>query len=155
MATELEILKGSDCCHEFSEDILRAFLDKASKHDYKKGEILFLEETEGDEIFCLLQGWVDVGTKIANAEQAVEVALAEPGAFFGLEAFIQDGPRSVTATAKMDTTVLVWKTQELRGICEANPAIGYAFALNIAKVLHQRILLWSRKLLDSVSWGLE
>jgi len=85
---------------------------------YKSGEILFREKEPPREIYLIKEGQVE----ILKGEK--HIALLGEGDFLGEMGVIDGRPRSATAVAKTDTTVLVIDVEELKQKMEMDPMIG-------------------------------
>lgn len=134
---------------------VKQFAEAGRLRTYAAGEVLFAEMTNGTEIFVIVEGQVTIELALANADHPVEIVQLGPGELLGEIAFIDDGPRSATATAVTPTTVLAWPATVWRTLADKDPATGYRLALAIARVLSQRLRRWNVRILDSVAWGIE
>lgn len=73
---------------------------------YKKGEMIFAEGEPGEECYILQKGSVKISI-IAENNEKVFVVLKNGGDIFGEMALLEDAPRSASATAAEDDTVLM------------------------------------------------
>lgn len=107
-------------------DLLRKSADKM--RDLRAGEVIFREGDEGAEFFVVHKG--KVGIRLGNRTLDV---LTE-GQIFGEMALIDSGPRSASAVAETDCTVVpVSEKQFLFMVSEAP-----YFALSVMRVLVER-----------------
>ncbi|MFC2019803.1 cyclic nucleotide-binding domain-containing protein [Chloroflexota bacterium] len=72
---------------------------------FKKGDLIFEEGGEGDEMFIVHLG--RVGIVKSDSEEGQSLATLEPGDFFGEMALIDGSPRSASAIAEEDETKLI------------------------------------------------
>lgn len=151
MSTGKEIFKGHGLFKSLDPQFTEKFISKAAQKTFSKGDVVYVESSEGDEIYLILEGSVRVSAELAGSK-AVNLGKGE---FFGLEMAIQKGPRSVTATADSNLEVWVWKTGDWQGLCESDSKQGYQLLLAIAKELHKRMHVWTQTVLDNASWGIE
>ncbi len=110
--------------------------DKDSKV-YQKSDIIFEEDSSGDEMYILRSGKVKLvlGGKRGGAEVG---ALEQPGEFFGEMALIDESPRSATAIAEEDNTELeVLDRENFLKMIKEYPE----FALDIMRELSERTRL--------------
>jgi CRP-like cAMP-binding protein len=70
----------------------------------RSGEVLFRQGDAGDEMFFVSSGRVSL--RLGTGRHEREVAVAEPGGFFGELALLHDAPRTLTAIAAVDTVLL-------------------------------------------------
>lgn len=70
-----------------------------------KGKVIFRQGDPGDQMFVVVEGRVRLTIGAEGHEK--EVAVLSPGEFFGELSLLRDMPRSATAEALDDTTLLV------------------------------------------------
>jgi rubredoxin len=104
---------------------------------YQKSDIIFKENSTGDEMYILRSGKVKLVLEDERGEAEVGT-LEQPGEFFGEMALIDASPRTATAIVEEDNTELEVLSQEdfLKMIRE-HPE----FALNIMHELSRRVRL--------------
>ncbi len=109
---------------------------KKSVKVYQKSEVIFEENSIGDQMYILRSGKVRL---VLGGTQGAEVGtLEQPGAFFGEMALIDASPRSATAIADEHNTELeVLDRENFLQMISKHPE----FALNIMHELSQRIRL--------------
>ena len=146
----------------FSTSSLFAALDPAARERvlalgtrrrYAKGEVLFVELQEGDELMLVLDGSVSVQLALRNADDPCDVAVLGTGEILGEVSLVEEGTRSATAIAETDVEVLVWQCATLREEFEKDPRLGYVLTREVAKILARRLRQMNLRLLDSVLWG--
>jgi len=72
---------------------------------YKKGDVIFEDGSEGDEMFIVHLGRVGIVKQDGGKKQVL--ATLGPGDFFGEMALIDNSPRSASAIAEEDETKLI------------------------------------------------
>jgi CRP-like cAMP-binding protein len=149
----LELLKGAPLFHGLSDEVLGRFLSTAKTRTYPASEIVFVEMSEGDEIYLITDGQATVQFALANVDQQFEIVTLGPGEILGEISFIEQGQRSATVIAKTDLTVMVWDCASWRRICEEDHDVGYRLVFGIAKILCERLRRLNVRLLNDVSWG--
>lgn len=73
---------------------------------YSKSEVIFEENSTGNEMFIVCSGRVKLYTELKTGRRTV-LAILKPGEHFGEMALIDGSPRSATAVAVQDNTKLV------------------------------------------------
>lgn len=154
MIDKLETLKASSLFESFDDAVLRRFAETCSLAKFTAGDIIFVEMSEGDEIYLIASGEVSIQIALANADEDYEIIKSRRGDLLGEVRFIDRLPRSATAIAETDVELLVWASDSWREICEDNPATGYRLTLAIAKTLSDRLRRWNVRILDAVDWGM-
>lgn len=150
----MQALRQSSLFEPFSDEVRQRFVSLARGRQYDANEILFVEMAEGDEIYLLLDGSVGIQLALANAEYSYEIVIRGVGSILGEIAFVEQGQRSATVTAKSDLRVLVWSCDDWRKICDEDNAIGYRLVMGLAKILCARLRESNVRILNEVSWGL-
>jgi CRP-like cAMP-binding protein len=75
----------------------------AEYETFKDGQVIFEEGSNGDWIYVVEEGEVEISKKMEDQRLVIEVL--KPGDIFGEIAYIDKEPRSGTATAKGETVV--------------------------------------------------
>jgi len=97
-----EFLKGVDTFKSLTPSELTNIAEKVTRRHYDAGDVVIREGDEGDELFLISEGEVEV------ERQGHEVARLGPAEFFGESALISGEPRNATvvATKPLDAYVL-------------------------------------------------
>jgi len=107
--------------------------DTLAQKEFLAGETIFTEGSLGTE-FCILQrGTVLIRKKVAEGER--ELARLGPGECFGEMALFDDAPRSATALAATDCTLLTLERSRFSSLLTQRPEM----ALVICRVLSLRL----------------
>jgi len=101
---------------------------------YQKSDVIFEENSPGNEMYVIHSGKVKLSTS-APGREAVLATLA-PGEFFGEMSLVDAAPRSATATAEEDNTQLIVLDQDKFLYLVTQQPV---FALTIMHTLCQRI----------------
>jgi CRP-like cAMP-binding protein len=83
----------------------------------RKKEVLFWEQTEGDAMYLLEQGAVQLGKTAEDGTQVIILTL-KPGETFGEVVLFEEHRYPVTATAVTDSVVLVFARRAIRRLLE-------------------------------------
>ena len=75
----------------------------AAYETYQDGQVIFAEGSNGDWIYVVEDGEVEISKKREGEKIVVEIL--KPGDIFGEMAYIDKTPRSATATARGTTVV--------------------------------------------------
>ncbi|MBI1422235.1 MAG: cyclic nucleotide-binding domain-containing protein [Gammaproteobacteria bacterium] len=96
---------------------------------YKKGDVIIEENTEGDEVFTLLNGSAKV---MSNNEEVGEIKKDE---IFGAIAALTNTRRSATIVATSDCDTLVATRENFRSILEVRPDIVQKLIGDMARTI--------------------
>ncbi len=117
------------------DDDERAVLAKQIDHEhYAAGTTIFRTGDRGDEMYVIRSGKVEVWLYDED-HQRVALDVIEEGGLFGELSLLDEQPRSATATALIDTDVLVIDREDLRLLFAQKPSA----ALDVLSTLGQRL----------------
>ena len=150
----LETIRACSLLKDFNDVVLERFIATAELKSFKDGDIIFVEMSEGPEIYLIASGEVSIQIALANEEDHYEVIKLGRGEILGEFRFLDNIPRSGTATADTDVETLVWDNSSWREICESDFEVGYRLTLAIAKVLCARLRRWNIHIINKVDWGM-
>lgn len=99
---------------------------------YGAGEVIFSEGEEGDKMFIILDGEVEILKSAHSGGTGKHLVTLGKGEFFGEMALIEDKPRSATALCKKDTKLLVMNEPVFESVIEKNPDFASKMIKNLA-----------------------
>lgn len=114
---------------------LRAVERILHRRTYKENEILFNEGDPGVGMYIIERGRVNI---ILGKEKKLLAALSN-GEFFGEIALLSEIPRTATAVAAMDSSILGLFQSDLFGLLETNPGMGNKILLKLAQMIADRL----------------
>jgi len=76
----------------------------ASYETFQDGQVIFQEGANGDWIYVVEEGEVEISKKAPDGQKVI-IEVLKPGDIFGEMAYIDKTPRSATATARGTTEV--------------------------------------------------
>lgn len=121
-----------------SKDELGYVLARFKKRSIDKDTILFKEGAQGDELFLIESGTVEVF--LTRGEITIVLAELKEPSFFGEMALLTEKTRSATVRTKTGCEFLVMKKQDLISIYESNHEIAAKLLLAISEILSERII---------------
>ncbi len=98
------------------------------------GEMVFAEGSDGDEMFVLLSGEIEIKKRVGSGQRLLKV-INQPNEFFGEMALVDQSPRSASAVASEASELLVVNQAAFEHLITTNGQ----FALKIIKTLSERI----------------
>jgi CRP-like cAMP-binding protein len=108
----------------------------STKAHYKKGDIIFNKDEHGDSFFIVESGRVKIYMR-TPANRAKTIAYMEQGDFFGEMALLADEPRTASAKAETDSTLLVVKRQQFMKLLKSNPDFTCGLLLTMCERLRK------------------
>ncbi len=135
---QVEIFRGLDDAQ------LEQIVVISHEQIYDEGTSIFRQYDDGDAIFFIGSGQVEVQVKTEDGGTRAAIYLGE-GQVFGEMALIDQGKRSASVLAIANSvTIFKIPTAEFLSLCSSDTAIGFIIMQNIAKDLsfklrHQNI----------------
>jgi len=103
------------------------------ENSYKAGKFIFREGDPEDSMYFIKEGKVEISKKMGDAEQVL--AFLGPNDFFGEMALFSKSPRSASAKAVKQTTVIAFNKKQFMTLLKTRGEI----VLKIIEVLIQRL----------------
>lgn len=100
---------------------------------YKKGTMIFCEYEPGNAFYLIQSGQVQITKVMGDIEKTIDIL--QPGELFGEMAILEEAPRSASAIAVDDVTVLEFNRENFEILLKGNPQI----ALKLLKTFVKRI----------------
>jgi CRP-like cAMP-binding protein len=104
--------------------------------EVKAGEVIFTEGDLGTEMFIVHEGKVEILKEVEGGESKPLVAF-EKGDFFGEMAILEDLPRTATARAVTDSTLLSINGSTFDQMLRANPEIAVRMMRKLSRRLRE------------------
>jgi len=136
----LNALSAVDFLEGLDEEKMHGLAASCRERPYAPRETIIHQGDEGDELFIVQRGEVEV--LLESGGESVEVARLGPGAFFGEMSLMTGQPRLATVRTLRETQVLVVSKSAFGQILDASPDL----AERISEMLATR-----REQLDSAS----
>ncbi len=127
---EIGIFYGlsTDNLDELTKDLTRIW--------FKKGEAIISEHTEGDNLFYIISGKVEISKDLENDDNLfARLSILNSGDFFGEMSLINDAPRSASAIALEDVELLVIPKDSFMDITFSHPIVMF----NLIRTLSGRL----------------
>lgn len=112
---------------------------EALKHErrYLAGEIVFDEGDEGEAIYAIVSGEVEILRGEGGRQQ--RLALLGAGEVFGELALLDQAPRAAQARTREDCAVVVFFRADFMNLLETHPKVASKIALSLARHLGGRL----------------
>ena len=118
---------------------------------FSRGELIFREDSPGEELFFVMSGRVDILIKLKSDEQ--RIATHQAGDSFGEFAAMDCSRRSATAMAATDVEVVAIQGPTFYRLLSEDTAIGYAVMKNLCTVLCDRLKNANLQWRNAIYWG--
>ncbi len=133
-------LKKISIFQSLTSQELRMIAEVLSDEEFASGEVLFNEGELGECMYLLVEGKISIYTGLPPKTK--NLAIFEPGDFFGEMGLYDDKPRAASAMARENSRVLVLHKTDFCDLIAEYPPV----ALGIMKELNQRLRATNLKL---------
>ena len=146
---KIDILRRTDIFYDLSGAQLEMLASICEDRVVKLGDIIFEENNQGDEMFIIARGAVEIlvdpsivggpGAK-KRGSMPVTIATLRSGQTFGEIALVDQGLRTASARcAETETQLLAIQRGKFIKLCDTYPEMGYRVMRNIAADLAFKI----------------
>ena len=120
---------------DLSPEDLELMANIAREEWYPQNTIVLQQGEEGNVMFVIVEGRLDVVRMVDGAEQVL--AQRGPGDFVGEMAVIESAPRLATLRTQTDVRVLAIDGETFKGILRERPDVSFAVLRNISRRLRE------------------
>ena len=131
---KIELLQSVALFWDLSEEELGYISEKMIARHYASGKFIFLEDSEGEQCFFVVQGSVKV-TRLSKDGREVILAMLNEGEFFGEMALLDGESRSANVIALEETEVLTLNREDFLVVLHDYPQI----AIQLLKEMAHRL----------------
>ncbi|WGK69362.1 cyclic nucleotide-binding domain-containing protein [Candidatus Haliotispira prima] len=129
----LNELKGND-------NFLQILLEYCYILDTSKGDIIYKEADNSNEMYILLEGTVRVYKRTNAGEQFLLAELSSAnGSFFGEMSLIRAQERTATVQTESDAKLLVLSRRDFIRMAKVQPSIAIGLTFSICQILSERL----------------
>lgn len=121
-----------------SEDQLGQIANISDSRQFKAGDELFAEGTPATHFCLIMSGEVNIVYRLGDDRIVVADTLIK-GDAFGWSGLVEPHRMTASCVANKNGEYIAIEAVGLRHLCEANPALGYRVALELAKLLRDRL----------------
>jgi CRP-like cAMP-binding protein len=146
-------LKSTPLFRNVPGEGLKRLSDFIQEKEVAAGEVVFREEDFGDEMYLVRSGQINIHQELGDAPSLIEMVM--PGGYFGEMAIIDDLPRTATATAEVDTSLLVLHKNDFRTAVQDYPDIAFEIFREFTRRLRRSDRKYRELLLEARRLGLE
>ena len=143
-----EFLRSVDLFRGLGPDQLAKLEAVMQPVEYREGEGIFNERAEGQHLFVIESGVVEIFRTIEGEERTTRLARLGAGEIFGELSVLDGKPRAASARAAIDpiTHLLVISKRDFERVLAENPALAATLLRGIVVKLADRM----RRLDDAV-----
>lgn len=140
-----ELLAESDLFKDLTVDELDSIVATASTRELRRGDVLFAEGDESNEVFVVDEGRIAMTQRSVDGRESV-IALMERGDLFGEMPLFDGLGRSTEARALEPSAVTIIGYEPVRSLYESRPQLLWS----VVEMLSNRLRSTDAALADSV-----
>jgi CRP-like cAMP-binding protein len=141
----IEVLRSVELFRDLDDDALNDLANYTERRKLARGDVLFQEHAEPDELFVVISGRVAMVNRSIDGRESV-VALMEKGDLFGEMPMFDGLPRSTDARALESSEVLAIPYDPVKALYAARPRLLW----RVVELLAGRLRQMDGVLADSV-----
>jgi CRP-like cAMP-binding protein len=155
----INILKQADIFDELTDTQLELIGSICSERHYQAGDLIFEENTPGDELYIIASGEVGIEVDPALIGKDTNmgsqtIAVLRRGQSFGEVSLVDEGLRSAGARcSEQDTHLVVIPRGKLMLLCDTYPQLGYRLMRNLAADLAMKIRHTDLQIREQLTWA--
>ncbi|MET0449892.1 MAG: Crp/Fnr family transcriptional regulator [Aeromicrobium sp.] len=126
-----DVLRQAPLFSGLDDEAASALETSMSSSSLRRGEILFSEGDDGNQLYVVTEGKIKLGRTSPDGRENL-LAILGPGQMFGELSFFDPGPRSATATAVTDVELKSLGHEALSPVLNAHPDVAHALLNQLA-----------------------
>lgn len=126
-----DVLRQAPLFSGLDDEAATALETSMSSSSLRRGEVLFSEGDDGDQLYVVTEGKIKLGRTSPDGRENL-LAILGPGQMFGELSFFDPGPRSATATAVTDVELKSLGHEALSPVLNAHPDVAHALLNQLA-----------------------
>jgi len=153
------VLKQADIFDDLTSTQLELIGSICSERHYQSGDVIFEENTPGDELYVIATGEVEilVDPSLIGKDKGQgmhTIATLRRGQSFGEVSLVDEGLRSAGARcAAQDTHLIIIPRDKLMLLCDTYPQLGYRLMRNLAADLAMKIRHTDLQVREQLTWS--
>jgi len=133
---KIELLQSVSIFWDLNENDLGHIADKMVAKHFENGNYIFLEDSQGEQCFFVLEGSVKV-TRLSKDGREVILAMLNEGDFFGEMSLLDGESRSANVIALEKTKVLTLDRNDFIAVVNDYPQIAVQLLKELARRLRK------------------
>ena len=129
--SSVQHLRNVPIFSDLKDSDLNIISDKMISRTYEKGQMILLEESQGETFFIIVSGAVKV-TRLSDDGREVILAILDESDFFGEMCLLDGEGRSANIVANEDAEVLTLSRRDFLDCLETYPKIAIALLEELA-----------------------
>jgi CRP-like cAMP-binding protein len=137
----IQFLKTVPFFNELSNWQLKKVAEIVFERNYEPGEMIFEQGTPGAAIYLIMEGQVSIEAR--RDGKSTNLAVLEPGHFFGEMALLDESPRTASARCLEPAKTLALYRNDLTRLIQTDPSTACHVYRALARIVGDRLRLIS------------
>lgn len=133
---DYSVLRHAPLFSALDDEAVAALRTSMTESRLRRGAVLFHEGDSGDQLYVIVEGKVKLGRTALDGRENL-LAILGPGQMFGELSLFDPGPRSATATAVIETTLVALSHADLLRWLEGRPVVAHGLLTQLASRLRK------------------
>lgn len=136
----IDFLEKSELFKGLDDDQLAAVQTCCQEKEFRRGEMIFGKDQSVGDLYIVAEGQVDLRFDMPGRPTSDKntISSVSEAAVFGWSSFVPPYKTTLSAYCAKNSRVVLMKREELLGLFEKNPRIGYVVTSNLSKVVGKR-----------------
>ena len=134
-----EIISGSKLFLGLKSEVIAGIIENAYEMEFKSGNLIIKESDPSKGLCIIIDGETSIEKINDVTGEAIEIQTRSTGESLGEMTLIDQDTRSVSVRAKSDVKIAVINLEYMSSIFDKDPNILATFAINIARILSNRL----------------
>lgn len=133
------ILKQIELFRTLDHHSLERIWGAGTQLDVVRGEWIFREDEDANELFAIVSGRVDVEMTLPGGAGSEVIATLKAGEVFGERSLAGSDRRSASARARDDCHLICWRADDILAIVKERPESGFQLMTRVATIMAARL----------------
>jgi len=148
----IKVLEKVDIFRGLSSRQLESLAQVSEERKYRRGEVVFTENSSGAEVYIIKKGKVCIELGLKGKPNTATIQRLGVGQIFGELALVDKRSRSATAICDNDCEIIIIDRVKLDELFKQDSRLGYVVMRNLAQLLAERLRRTDLMLVASVLW---
>ena len=148
----IKVLEKVDIFRGLSSRQLESLAQVSEERKYRRGEVVFTENSSGAEVYIIKKGKVCIELGLKGKPNTATIQRLGVGQIFGELALVDKRSRSATAICDNDCDIIIIDRVKLDELFKQDSRLGYVVMRNLAQLLAERLRRTDLMLVASVLW---
>lgn len=135
-----KIIRETHLFEFVSDDILANMAKVAKEVDYSRGDLIFDEAQEAENLYILLDGKISMGVSLTSTPATITVSVVSmPNTVFGWSSIVTPYRFTAFAQCDVDSKVLAIPGEKILDFLQQDPPTAYTVMKRLTELISSRL----------------